>query len=255
MIGLLRFRNESLILQDTLWHMSFLCDRIYCYDDASTDDSVKIAKSFSKVKNIIENKMWDTNQQFAQAEQRTDLFEYAKKKEPVRDYFLYLDADERIDWNDYLYGTFPNALEQMKTGKCDGIRMKFFDFYLTPDDHEPYKKGEDLSKLRKWVGPEFRDILIVFNRKAIMNPELECMREPYLEPNRIIKAGYVKHYGKSISIEYWEETCNYYSKYVPVFAKKWKARKDKAIHTKSDFGNELILYEEAKRRYKICQEL
>jgi hypothetical protein len=47
-IGLVRERNEALILKDTLDHLSQYVDGIVVYDDASTDNSVDIAKKPSK---------------------------------------------------------------------------------------------------------------------------------------------------------------------------------------------------------------
>ena len=48
-------------------------------------------------------------------------------------------------------------------------------------------------------------------------------------------------YGKSLSIEHWEETCDYYIKHFPfdTYGRKWTERKGKAIHTESDFGRQL----------------
>ena len=60
--------------------------------------------------------------------------------------------------------------------------------------------------------------------------------------------GFVRHYGKAISIEEWERTCDYYinvrwSDRMPELRDRWKQRKGKAIHTKSDFGRKLITWE------------
>jgi glycosyltransferase involved in cell wall biosynthesis len=65
---------------------------------------------------------------------------------------------------------------------------------------------------------------------------------------RIAASGFVKHYGKAISIQQWEDTCNYYSTYFPAYAAKWNARRGKAIHTRSDFGYELIRWEEKESK-------
>ena len=49
---------------------------------------------------------------------------------------------------------------------------------------------------------------------------------------------YCQHYGKSLSVAHWEETCDYYIRHFPyeTYGAKWEARKGKAIHTESDFG-------------------
>jgi hypothetical protein len=52
---------------------------------------------------------------------------------------------------------------------------------------------------------------------------------------------YCQHYGKSLSVAHWEETCDYYIRHFPfeTYGKKWTERKGKAIHTESDFGRPL----------------
>jgi hypothetical protein len=48
---------------------------------------------------------------------------------------------------------------------------------------------------------------------------------------------YCQHYGKSLSVENWEETCDYYVRHFPfeTYGRKWCDRKGRAIHTQSDF--------------------
>jgi hypothetical protein len=48
---------------------------------------------------------------------------------------------------------------------------------------------------------------------------------------------YCQHYGKSLSVEHWEETCEYYMRHFPfdTYGRKWRDRKGRAIHTQSDF--------------------
>ena len=43
--------------------------------------------------------------------------------------------------------------------------------------------------------------------------------------------------GKSLWVEHWEETCDYYIKQFTfdTYGRKWLARKGQAIHTQSDF--------------------
>ncbi len=52
---------------------------------------------------------------------------------------------------------------------------------------------------------------------------------------------YCQHYGKSLSIAHWEETCDYYVQHFPyeTYGAKWEARKGKGVHTLSDFGHRL----------------
>ena len=41
----------------------------------------------------------------------------------------------------------------------------------------------------------------------------------------------------SLSVEHWEETCDYYMRHFPfdTYGRKWRDRKGRAIHTQSDF--------------------
>ena len=73
-------------------------------------------------------------------------------------------------------------------------------------------------------------------------------REPKgVGPNGKV-AGYVKHYSKAISEEMWEADCEYYIKYFPRWARKWEGRKGKFIHNYSDFGRELIKWEDKDKK-------
>ena len=53
--ALLRVRNESLLLPDTLKHLSEISDEIFVFDDASEDNSMDIYVSYPKVKTVIRN--------------------------------------------------------------------------------------------------------------------------------------------------------------------------------------------------------
>ena len=45
----------------------------------------------------------------------------------------------------------------------------------------------------------------------------------------------------SLSVDHWEETCDYYIRHFPfeTYGKKWTERKGQAIHTESDFKRPL----------------
>ena len=55
-----------------------------------------------------------------------------------------------------------------------------------------------------------------------------------------------QHYGKSLSVAHWEETCDYYIRHFPyeTYGKKWEARKGQGIHTESDFQRPLYAWGE-----------
>lgn len=224
LVGITRIRNEEAIIQDTLDFYSF-CDALYVYDDASTDDTLKICKAHRKVKGLVEGKVWDHDRHTAEHQNRQSVLDEARKDNPT--WIIYFDADERIDYDFKGYQDY------------DGVIMKLFDYYITEEDKDsPYHQ-------RKWLGPEYRNILMMFRNTPDVRYWFKDQREATLKPRaKILSAGYVKHYGKAISIEQWEETCEYYSKHFPEYSKKWQARKGKAIHTLSDMGRPLIRWAE-----------
>jgi len=144
------------------------------------------------------------------------------------DWIFCFDSDERPEID----------LTGIDLTKYDGIRLRLFDFYITPED-------VDLSwRERRWIGPEYRDILMMFRAAAVKG---FCDREPALFENRILFSGFVKHYGKAISVEDWERKCTYYGEHLPEpYQTKWRNRKGKAVKRdfKSDFGLPLIKWEE-----------
>lgn len=228
-IALTRIRNEEAIIQDTLDHVENFAHGIYVYDDASNDDTLRIVKGHKSVLGVIENKSWSPNRAMAETENRRNLLNLARSSSPDADWFVYLDADERIEFDWEILNHLPQRIA--------GIRMKLFDFYITPDDvDQPYYK-------RQFIGPEYRNILMAFrNSPKLLYDHLD-QRSPRIE-GHVIVSGFVRHYGKAISVQQWEDTCDYYSKYFPKYSQKWKDRKGKAIHTMSDFGRPLITWEE-----------
>lgn len=238
--GLLRCRNEELIIEDTIKHMKKFCDKIFVYDDCSTDDTVKRIRKIDSKIIILQAQVWSQNQQTIQAIERHDLFEFAKRYSDD-EWFIYMDADERIEF-DWSY------LDRIPLDVAI-IRMKLYDFYITRHNKEPYKRGNKLENLREQCGPEYRLIKMLFRPDCCNYPaDVLCNREPHLnltsEKTQIFTSGDIKHYGKSISIDHWEETCDHYIQTCPIYANKWRNRKGKAIHTYSDFGNNLIKWYE-----------
>lgn len=233
--GLLRIRNEEEILEDTLNHLSEFCSAVFVYDDCSEDNSPEICKNHPIVKSLILGKNWDINRERAEYQNRQAILNEAKKFADEDDWFVYLDADERIefDWGNLCrYGK-----------EVIAVRMRLFDFYITPEDiNENYYQ-------RKYIGPEYREIIMAFRNLPSLKYEAPDQREVTLgKDGIIINAGFVKHYGKAISIEAWEKKCDYYSNYFPKYSDKWLKRKGKAIHTKSDFGFELITWAEKESK-------
>ena len=235
-IGLTRVRNESLIIQETLDHLSEYCDGgIFVFDDCSTDGTVSICKSHPNVIKVIKGSLWDENRARAEFENRQSLLTAAKKHAKPNDWFVYLDADERVEFDWSFIKNFSDDVI--------AVRMKLFDFYITPEDID--KKYYE----RKWLGPEFREIIMAFKNSNELCYAHADQREVSLGKGTIKNLGYVKHYGKAISIEEWEKTCDYYGNHFPQYSEKWKKRKGKAVHINtSDFGNNLISWNEKEEK-------
>ncbi len=229
-IGLMRIRNESLILKDTINHFGQFIDGLIVLDDNSTDNSIEIVKSSKKLLNLIVNKKWLKNRSLEETLHRKILLDIAKSYNPI--WVFYSDADERFIGNIYEF------LNSKESNKINGIKISLFDAYLTPSDCNPYKKGK-LINFRAFFGPERRDILMIWrNNKDIDYLGLDA-REPFNVRGKIITKFYCQHYGKSLSIKHWKDTCEYYAKFFPQYSSKWKQRRGKAIHLMSDFGNPL----------------
>jgi glycosyltransferase involved in cell wall biosynthesis len=239
-VGVTRIRNEEDIIFNTLEHVSNLVDEIYIFDDYSTDSTTQICLKFPKVKRIIQAKTWETNphkRQILEGTQRQAIYKVAKESQP--DWIYYFDADEYTDFDNIdLFDT-----------SYDAYSMRLFDFYITPQDVEEQYLN------RKFMGPEFRDILTLFRPK----PDLHFYtRVPFASFSKVGHKGFIKHYGKAISIEQWEQTCDYYINFLyerqpgnSTISEKWKKRKGKAIHTQSDFGRSLIEWKDRFDTAKI----
>jgi len=222
-IGLTRIRNESHIIADTLEHVQQLVDEIYIYDDCSTDDTVKICKKFP-VK-IIRNNTWEPNPGIRarlEGSQRNLLYHEAYRPNA---WFYYFDADEFADFSGIDFS-------------ADAYRLRLYDYYITKDDINLNWKD------RKWLGPEYRDILMLFKGHPDIQFKSRTPSLPYWF--KVDRSGFVKHYGKAISVEEWEKTCQYYINHLNErgVKQRWAGRIGKAVHTHSDFGNELITWDD-----------
>ncbi len=222
--GITKVRNEEHLIQDTLDHFAETCDAIYVYDDYSTDATPDICEDHPAVSRVIRGLTLDPDRPRAEFRNRQAALVAAQRDNP--EWILCFDADERIEmpdgWQDY-----------------DAVRMKLFDFYITEED-------VDLTyKDRRWLGPEYREILMMYRNLVSTKFQYRDQREMRLRGNqKILKAGYVKHYGKAISVDEWEKTCDYYAEWPEPYATKWKNRRGQAVHSMSDFGRPLIRWDE-----------
>lgn len=230
-IGLTKIRNEENIINDTLDHWGQICTGgIYVVDDASTDKTREICRSHKFVKDVLETADWDFDRERAEYVLRQRILDRAKLDAAPDDWFVYFDADERIYFNDWQF---------MFEWNVAAIACRLYDVYITPED-----AGKEYLE-RNWVGPEYRTIVFFFKNSPYLVYNKPDQRVVDLPPGKqVVISGYVKHFGKGISVQHWEETCDYYINFWPKYAAKWQQRKGKAVKAdyKSDFGNPLIKF-------------
>lgn len=236
LVGLLRVRNESLILDDTLAYLDSLVDVIVAYDDASSDNTCDILWRHPKVAIIVRNRSWlpsIEDRLLSETRHRGLLLKLAREHIDFG-WCLCADADERID------GDVRSFLHKDSSPDICGLRISLFDAYLTRTDCDPYRTGQALFNFRQFFGPERRDILMLWRNAGNVRYMGLDAREPQVA-GRIGTNFHCQHYGKSLSVSHWEETCNYYMRHFPMesYGLKWQARLGKAIHTESDFGRKL----------------
>jgi glycosyltransferase involved in cell wall biosynthesis len=242
LIGITRLRNEALILPDTLDYVGRHVDAIIAYDDASTDQTLEILRSHPKVALILTNASWEEDikaRLIAEGRHRGLMLQIARAQLQFEWMFCF-DADERVT------GDLRGFMERPDIGDCEGIRVRLFDAYLTPDDCAPYRSDRGLLNFRRFFGPERRDILMLWrNRTAVFFAEQKAREPGGIE--RVQTDLYCQHYGKSLSVDHWEETCDYYIRHFPfdTYGRKWRDRKGRAIHTQSDFMRPLYEWGDA----------
>ena len=239
LVGLTRVRNEALVLQDTLDYVGKHVDAIVAYDDASTDRTIEILRGHPKVALIVANRSWEADieaRRLAEGRHRGLLLQTAREQLQFEWMFCF-DPDERVT------GDLRGFMERTHSSDYDGVRVQLFDAYMTPGDHAAYQADRELLGFRRFFGPERRDILMLWRNRLDV---IFAKREPDgLE--RVATALYCQHYGKSLSVEHWEETCDYYIRHFPfdTYGRKWLERKGHAIHTQSDFMRPLYEWGDA----------
>jgi len=234
--GICRVRNAKLTIKEVLKHVSKIVDEIYIWDDFSTDNTIEICQQFEKVKYIqVTSGEWSGDpkeRNKLEGDARQHLYNEAVSN--GADWVYCFDADEFLEFDKGI---------NLEEG-YDAYYFRLFDFYITPEDKNKSWKS------RKYIGREYREIIMLFRVKSGIKFK---QREPSgIDRNKAKFGGWVKHYGKAISIKDWERKCQYYvnnrgGNFLPQFKRKWKDRLGKAIHTVSDFGSPLIIWDEKEK--------
>lgn len=230
--------NEIELVEDALRHLSGYADHLFVYDDCSEDGTTDVLFEWATTEGnltVVEGVERHPHRPNAQGGLLDVILQVAKDRSSP-DWVIQLDVDERLD---------PSAIPPnfSKGDGVDGYRFRLFDHYITPEDVDAH-----YSK-REWIGPEYRDILMIYRAFPNMSYGWRDQREMWGLPKhyRIKRGGYVHHYGKAVSVERWERQCTYYGENFPEpYRTKWLNRRGKAIKhdMKSDFGKPLIKWEE-----------
>ncbi len=239
--GLAKVRNEEAIIKDTLDKWAEFCTKgIYIYDDVSTDNTVQICEDHPAVIEVIRGEFWDPDREKAEWFNRQTVLARAQQDAVPKDWFVYFDADE----HPYNFKDF----ELFNHPQVSAIAMRLYDIYITPEDVDKNYKE------RQFIGPEFRTIPFFFKNSPYLRYHLPDQRIVTMEEGiRIPVHGDIKHYGKGLSVEQWEATCDYYIKHWPKYSDKWRERKGKAVkeNMKSDFGNPLIPWKDRAKGFSL----
>ncbi len=122
-VGLVRVRNESAVIEQCLKALSIYTDAIIVLDDASEDNTVKIVESLSEqchVQKIIKKSTWH----FDEAGDKNALLKAGR--EIGGTHFIVIDADEMLTANCAHNNFFKNNLYRLNPGD----RLALYMFHL-----------------------------------------------------------------------------------------------------------------------------
>ena len=162
--------NESKILPFTLDHYSQFCEKIFIYDNMSTDNTDEICGKYSNVKVI----KWSTSDKkyndVTLAEMKSNVYKQSRKDNV--DWVIMCDCDE------YLY--HENLLEKLKEYKNSGVTMPLIDGHDMYSDDFPEYDGELLTDKIK-IGSETYEPMC---KNIIFNPSLDIQYMPGAHSNQ-----------------------------------------------------------------------
>ena len=158
-VGVTRIRNEEEIIERCLDNMATFVDEIIVYDDASEDNTFEICGNHPAVVSIIPGKTWGFPPDECEGKQRNLLCHKALEK--GAEWVWIFDADDYPDF------------EGIDLTIARAIKMRSFDFYITPEDvDKPYYE-------REWMGPEYRDVMVLFEMHEGIRFAANRGREPW----------------------------------------------------------------------------
>jgi hypothetical protein len=151
--------NEEKILPYTLDYYSEFCEKIFIYDNMSTDSSDEIYKRYDKVEVI----KWDSNNEINEINYVNIKSEEYKKRSRGQnvDWVIVCDCDEFI-YHD-------NLLEKLKEYKEMGINVPMIDGHDMVSSEFPEYDGELIIKKIKTGSKTYEPMC----KNIIFNPNLD----------------------------------------------------------------------------------
>jgi len=234
-----RIYNEESIVKEFLdYYREIASGGFFFYDDGSTDNTLSILEEDPDVVHVIKgNRTNGVDSHFKQNSQRKEIIQIARTSLAPDDYFMLLDCDEFVE--------FTTPIDSIKD---DLIFLSLFDMYITDQDKHLH------WSLRKYFGPEVRNLAFMVKNSSYINLKND---RTLIANGKTSNHGFVKHIGKGVSVEYWENKCNHYSqKDMPEkYRSKWEKRKGKAIHNNSDFNRPLYNWDDLKVKKELWVEI
>lgn len=233
--GICKIRNEQHIISDTLDCWAEYCDQgVHCYLDCCTDGTAEICRAHPAVVEVIESTLYDPDRERAEWFNRQAVLSSALRYVTPDCWVVYFDGDEHLEQFDKAWLDDP-GIQMAAVGS--------FDAYITEEDKH---LTEWDYRQRRWVGAEYEWAPYFYRCNQPLMFHQPDQRNIHLPRGANVRLeGKLRHWGKGLSVRKWEEKCRYYT-YIfgPKYADKWRARSGKAVHTVSDFGNPLVLWED-----------
>lgn len=154
--------NEAKILPFVLDHYSQFCEKIYMYDNMSTDGSDEIYKRYNKVEVV----KWQSpeklyNQYVVDVDLKSNVYKRSRNKNV--DWVIVCDCDE------LLY--HPNLMDKLKEYKEKGVTMPLIDGHdMFSEEFPEYDGGLLTDKVK--IGSETYDVMC---KNIIFDPKLDVV--------------------------------------------------------------------------------
>lgn len=151
--------NEEQILPFTLDYYSNICEKIFIYDNMSTDSSDEIYKKYPKVEVV----KWSSNDEINEINYvriKTDEYKNRSRNQEV-DWVIICDCDE------FIY--HENLIEKLKEYKENGVTYPKVQGHDMFSDDFPSYDGRFITEIIKY-GSEVYDPM---SKQIIINPDVD----------------------------------------------------------------------------------